>query len=208
MPRWPSDQTVELTCDCGRSFRISRSRNDRKRFCSRECFFKSERFNPGNMLGATQKKEHVEKRASKNRGMKRSGAALENIRMANANPTNRLRGADHPAWKPDSAHRRAVKRACHGFIWNAIRAMPTYDADVIIPELGWSARQLQEHLESLFEEGMTWENHALKGWHIDHVRPISSFPIGTPLSVINELCNLRPLWACENLSKGGKWQQD
>jgi hypothetical protein len=86
--------------------------------------------------------------------------------------------------------------------------MSTFQADEIVHELGWSARQLQERLEPLFESGMSWDNHDRYGWHIDHIRPISSFPEGTPLSVINELTNLRPLWARDNLSKGAKWLQE
>lgn len=78
------------------------------------------------------------------------------------------------------------------------------DPDTVIPELGWSPRQAIEHIESLFQEGMTWENHGVRGWHIDHIRPISSFPVGTPLSVINELKNLRPLWATEKPEEGWK----
>lgn len=54
---------------------------------------------------------------------------------------------------------------------------------------------------------MTWENHGRgKGkWHIDHIRPISSFPLDAPLSVINELKNLQPMWMEENVRKGKKW---
>ena len=39
------------------------------------------------------------------------------------------------------------------------------------------------------------------GWHIDHVRPVSSFPPGTAPSVISALSNLQPLWAIDNLRK-------
>jgi hypothetical protein len=105
----------------------------------------------------------------------------------------------------EQRQRRAIKKTCHGFIWNAIGKLPTRNANEIISELGWSANQLKEHLEPQFVEGMSWENHGVRGWHVDHIRPISSFPDGTPLSVINELKNLRPLWAVDNLKKGAKW---
>lgn len=68
--------------------------------------------------------------------------------------------------------------------------------------LGYSALELKEHLEGLFKEGMTWENHG--EWHIDHIKPVSSFDKNTHPSIVNSLKNLQPLWAYENLSKGNK----
>ena len=73
--------------------------------------------------------------------------------------------------------------------------------------LGVSIDEVRSHLESKFKPGMTWENHGLYGWHIDHIRPCSSFDL-TDL-VQQKLCfhysNLQPLWAKDNLSKGDKW---
>lgn len=51
---------------------------------------------------------------------------------------------------------------------------------------------------------MSWENHGV--WHIDHIKPVSVFKEDTPTRVVNMLCNLRPIWASENLSKGNKWK--
>lgn len=73
-------------------------------------------------------------------------------------------------------------------------------------ELGYSSSEFRKHLESLFKDGMTWSNHG-RGpdkWHIDHIKPISAFPLGTLPSVVNALANLQPLWEHENLSKGRK----
>ncbi len=50
---------------------------------------------------------------------------------------------------------------------------------------------------------MTWDNHGLYGWHIDHVVPLSSFDL-TDHKQVKKAChwfNLQPLWAKENLSK-------
>jgi hypothetical protein len=53
---------------------------------------------------------------------------------------------------------------------------------------------------------MTWENHG--SWHIDHRIPICSFDLKEEEE--QKKCfhytNLQPLWAAENLSKGGKYQ--
>jgi hypothetical protein len=53
---------------------------------------------------------------------------------------------------------------------------------------------------------MTWKNYGK--WHIDHIRPISSFKItGIDCEDFKKcwsLSNLQPLWAFDNLSKGTK----
>ena len=72
--------------------------------------------------------------------------------------------------------------------------------------LGCTIEECKTYLESLFKEGMSWNNHGLNGWHIDHIVPCSAFD----LTKIEEqkkcfhYTNLQPLWAKDNLSKGDK----
>ena len=66
--------------------------------------------------------------------------------------------------------------------------------------IGCSPEELKEHLESLFTEGMTWENYG--EWHVDHIRPICSFT-AEEWEQVNHYSNLRPLWAEDNLTKSG-----
>jgi hypothetical protein len=65
-------------------------------------------------------------------------------------------------------------------------------------------KELKEYIESKFESGMNWEN--MGKWHIDHIRPCSSFDLTDPEQ--QRLCfhysNLQPLWAKDNLSKSDK----
>jgi hypothetical protein len=72
--------------------------------------------------------------------------------------------------------------------------------------MGADIETVKKHLESLFKEGMTWENHGLEGWHIDHIIPCSAFDLTDPEQ--QKKCfhytNLQPLWAKDNLSKGDK----
>lgn len=68
--------------------------------------------------------------------------------------------------------------------------------------LGYTATDLKNHMESLFTDGMSWDNWG--EWHIDHIIPLSSFDKETPISVVNSLSNLRPLWAEENLRRSRK----
>ncbi len=71
--------------------------------------------------------------------------------------------------------------------------------------LGYTAKELRDHIESLFQDGMTWENHG--EWHIDHIYPISLLikqGVNDPAQ-INCLLNLQPLWAGDNLAKSNKF---
>jgi hypothetical protein len=70
--------------------------------------------------------------------------------------------------------------------------------------LGYTSNELKIHLESLFKDGMSWENYGK--WHVDHIRPIVSFDKNELPSIVNSLSNLQPLWAYENLLKGSKYE--
>ncbi len=73
--------------------------------------------------------------------------------------------------------------------------------------LGCSVAEAKVHLERLFKPGMTWENFGFYGWHIDHIRPCSSFDLRDPEQqrACFHFSNLQPLWARENLTKHAKW---
>ena len=68
--------------------------------------------------------------------------------------------------------------------------------------IGCSAEELKTHFESLFLEGMTWDNYG--EWHVDHIRPVASFS-AEEWEQINHYTNLQPLWAKDNLLKGDSW---
>lgn len=76
----------------------------------------------------------------------------------------------------------------------------------VIRDLGCTIKELKEYLESMFQEGMNWGNWAVRGWHIDHIKPLSAFDL-TNRGELLEAChytNLQPLWAIDNISKGNK----
>tara|TARA_R110001592_G_C12980428_1_gene734128 strand:+ start:43 stop:930 length:888 start_codon:yes stop_codon:yes gene_type:complete len=67
------------------------------------------------------------------------------------------------------------------------------------------------HMESFFTEESGYSRENMKDWHIDHIRPISSFnfaELADPTSEDFKKCwaleNLQPLWAKDNLKKGAK----
>ena len=72
--------------------------------------------------------------------------------------------------------------------------------------LGCTIPEFIEHLQSLFTEDMTLENHGNceECWHIDHKIPISSAKTEKEIYKLNHYTNLQPLWRDDNLSKGCK----
>jgi len=73
-----------------------------------------------------------------------------------------------------------------------------------VRDLGCSIKEFKVYLESRFQPGMTWENYGVKGWHIDHIQPLSKFDLLDRDQLIKacNYTNLQPLWATDNLSKG------
>ena len=71
--------------------------------------------------------------------------------------------------------------------------------------LGCTMEELKTHLQNKFSTGMSWDNYGQ--WHIDHIRPCSSFDLSDPEQVKQcfHYSNLQPLWAKDNWSKGSKF---
>lgn len=62
-----------------------------------------------------------------------------------------------------------------------------------IEELGYSALELKENIESKFTPGMSWKNYG--EWHIDHIKGVINFDKDTDVKIVCALDNLQPLWA-------------
>lgn len=78
--------------------------------------------------------------------------------------------------------------------------------------LGYSLDTLMQHLEKQFEPGMTWDNHGIRGWHIDHRIPLDAHNYETPDDIDFKkawaLKNLKPMWGAENISKWTKLEKE
>lgn len=87
-------------------------------------------------------------------------------------------------------HSRALRKV------GATKKSPTLEA------LGYTAEQLANHIERQFSKGMSWHNR--HEWHIDHIIPMSTAKTVEDVVALNQLSNLRPLWAAENIRKKDK----
>ena len=89
-------------------------------------------------------------------------------------------------------HRHALSQV------GAIKTSPTFEA------LGYSASEFVAHIERQFAKGMGWHN--MSQWQIDHILPISDAKTVEDVAALNQLPNLRPMWAPENNAKKNRRQ--
>lgn len=70
--------------------------------------------------------------------------------------------------------------------------------------LGCTVAEFKAHLEAHFTVGMSWDTHGRKGWHMDHIVPLSHFDLTDPkqLAIAFHYTNYQPLWWDDNLKKG------
>ncbi len=97
-----------------------------------------------------------------------------------------------------------IKRSLRSRCLQAIKGK--YKSATTQKLLGASFEEARKHLEKQWQDGMSWDNYGLHGWHIDHIIPLSHFD----LTVAEEqtkafhYTNLQPLWAKDNLRKNNK----
>jgi len=118
----------------------------------------------------------------------------------------RIRRRDPSGW-----HNTPMRKINHLFatqVRRSIRCFVTMkESNKTFAILGFTKEELHNYLESLFQDGMSWDN--ISEWHIDHIRPVSSFNFDSTDHPDFKKCwaleNLQPLWSKDNLVKGNKW---
>lgn len=100
---------------------------------------------------------------------------------------------------PDGRIKRALRRGIQRMVEAGATKNGTSQHLV-----GASFAFVRTHIEQMWAMGMSWENYGL--WHIDHIKPLSSFNLSDPeeLSKAAHYTNLQPVWAKVNLSWGAK----
>ena len=69
---------------------------------------------------------------------------------------------------------------------------------------GCTMEFLRSHLESKFEDGMSWDNYGV--WHIDHIIACANFDMSDPeqQKICFHYTNLQPMWGEHNIKKGAR----
>ena len=89
-----------------------------------------------------------------------------------------------------------------------ISIIKQYKNSKTINLLGASIDDVRKHIESLWLNGMSWENHGTKGWHIDHIIPLSKCKNEEDMLKLCHYTNLQPLWFEDNLKKSDKISEE
>lgn len=148
------------------------------------------------------REEQLEKRRKWYRDNKQKHA--ENRTAYEEKNKDRLRAARRK-WENDRLRTDINYRLHKSLAWRVrselkgIRRKTTRTEELI----GCTIEELKVFIEIQLQEGMTWDNWATNGWHIDHRIPISWF------NLENENCrklafsykNIQPLWGEDNLRK-------
>lgn len=106
----------------------------------------------------------------------------------------------------ENKNRKQVSRKVRSTLQNMIRAAKCGGKNPKSPLLDFTPSDLIEQMESLFDDGMSWNNHG--EWHVDHIKPVKAFldeDVKDP-AIINALENLQPLWAEDNLRKSARYE--
>ena len=160
-----------------------------------------------------QKKEERSKREKKYRSDPIKRATIYKNRIKN---NNLYQQKYRSSQKGKEANRRAVKKA--------VKNNPIYKMSMNVRHrlneflnlkrltkknktfemVGCTPTELKTYLEKKFEPGMTWWNHSPKGWHIDHIIPLSNAKNYEDIVKLMHYKNLQPMWAKENIKKSNK----
>lgn len=77
--------------------------------------------------------------------------------------------------------------------------------------VGYTLQDLRQHLESKFDEKMSWDNYG-SYWHIDHIVGIANFNYTSYEDKAFKKCwsleNLQPLYGLDNCSKGDRISEE
>lgn len=142
---------------------------------------------------------HLGKKSSL-KGKKRDESFKEKVSSANLRNKRKV----NPNYIPMSKECKKIAHNIRSRIWQIVKTK-RYSSNHLT---GLSWEDLKAHLEYKFQPGMSWDNYGRDGWHIDHIRPLSSFDL-TDIEQLKQAChysNLQPLWAKDNLQKSDKYE--
>jgi hypothetical protein len=163
------------------------------------------------VCASIRRKKHYENNKERNRQL------VKEWRTNNPEKTEAIKHrfiSNNPNWRAEyqnSYNKRRSKVDVNFKLTTLLRSRlykaisNNYKSGSAVSNLGCSIENLKMHLQSKFQPSMTWDNHG--DWHVDHIIPLSKFDLSNPeeMKIACHYSNLQPLWAKENISKGGKY---
>lgn len=170
-----------------------------KRKKARELYFSSEEYIAKSLQSKTKDKERKKLWAHNNRDKVNASARRYNKSKRFVSPEKKK---EYKKRAYDKMMACPYKKAIHYYrvrINDIFAGGKLFKSNDIVL---FTREQFTSHIQSLFVDGMTWDNHG--DWHIDHIKPIATFDLTNKEQLIEcwSLSNLQPLWAKDNLTKG------
>jgi hypothetical protein len=96
-----------------------------------------------------------------------------------------------------------IKECLRTRLYKALKSQDTSKSISSMQLIGCTVEHLKNYLQQQWLPGMSWDNHARNGWHIDHIRPCNMFNLSDPeqQKICFHYTNLRPLWAKDNQTR-------
>ena len=148
--------------------------------------------------GRKYRSQHSEATSEYNRAYKPAYRKKNKERIAMAEKSRRRNRYQH-----DIKYR--LLQNCRNRLGKALRHQGSHKLASTAELIGCDINHLKSHLESLFTQGMSWDNHGYghDKWHIDHIMPCVAFDLSNEEQ--QKKCfhwtNLQPLWHEDNLKK-------
>jgi hypothetical protein len=209
-----------FTCNTNKpysDFNKQERAKDGLQYKCKACFSKyrstiKDRMREYNTVYREKNKEYLVNRKAEYREKNKEVLSIKN-RAYNSKESTLKRRAEHHKnrMKNDVNYRIGfnLKRYFRSSIASQIKKSNNFDAcKENIRHLDYTANDLKIHIESLFKDGMSWDNYGYWTWHIDHIKPLCLFDLTdeNQLKDAWSLKNLQPLWAKENLQKNKKYK--
>jgi len=193
------DTSAKMTCSgCNKEFIGTKDPRSKRNFCSSKCYLSriSGSANPNFRGGFVKKKcKGCAKNFHQKLGGYQSPYCNSECRIKTMNDRRKINAIRKKI-------KNNVRRSILSYVKKGTKANRKWQSI-----LGYSTKDLCDHLQKQFDSNMTWENYG-SYWHIDHIEPVSWFKFTTPDCEAFKRCwslkNLQPMEAKTNIRKSNK----
>lgn len=114
------------------------------------------------------------------------------------NKSNKIDELREEAYK-----RKIIKYRISKRIWQAIKDAGSKKDALAESLIGCNMQQFIKYISERFTEGMNWDNYGKFGWHLDHIKPCSSFDLKDKQQQKEcfHYSNMQPIWGTTKIAK-------